>query len=152
LDDVSGTLSNFLFHYRDAFIEWIDPHISKPVGKALTDLYNQTLDQLEAELEAMKECLEERVTLEKKWVKTVISMANKKAEMKMLNNQRLADLQAERDEARQAMSALRESFEASVKGSDERFTKLMEHFTKTSARVRGLEERVSEVQGQLDAA
>ena len=144
--------SNFLFHYRDAFIAWIDPHISKPVGRALTNLYNQVLDQLEVELDAMKDCLEERVSLEMKWVKTVLSMVEKRAEMKTLCDQKLADLRAERDQARQALDTLREAFEASVKGADERFIKLKGHFNKTSARVKGLEDRFSEVQGQLEVA
>ena len=40
LDVIPGTLSNFLHHYRDDFISWIDPHVSKSVGRVLLDLYN----------------------------------------------------------------------------------------------------------------
>ena len=145
-------LSNFLFHYRDAFITWVDPHVSKPVGRALTDLYNQVLDQLEVELDAMKDCLEERVSLEMKWVKTVLTVVEKRAEMKTSCDQKLADLRTERDQTRQALATLREAFEASVQGADERFTKLKGHFDKTSARVKGLEDRISEVQGELEVA
>jgi DNA repair exonuclease SbcCD ATPase subunit len=149
LDAIPGSLSNFLHHYRDDFISWIDPHVSKAVGRVLLNLYNQVLEQLEVELDVAKECLEASVSLEKKWVKTILSMANKRATE---NNQRFADLQAERDKARQDLAALRESFEASVTGSDERFSQLMEHFNKASARVRGLDEDLIAAREQLKTA
>jgi len=85
-------------------------------------------------------------------VKTILLMANKRAKLETENGQKFSDLRAERDEARQDLTALRESFEASVRGSDERFTKLMEHFDKTSARVRGLEEDLSAAREQLKVA
>ena len=66
LDGIPGTLSNFLHHYRDDFISWIDPHVSKSVGRVLLGLYNQVLDQLEVELDAAKECLEASVFLERR--------------------------------------------------------------------------------------
>ena len=40
LDGIPGTLLNFLYHYRDDFISWIDPHVSKSVGRVLLGLYN----------------------------------------------------------------------------------------------------------------
>ena len=66
LDGIPGTLYNFLHHYRDDFISWIDPHVSKAVGRVLLGLYNQVLDQLEVELDVAKECLEASVSLERR--------------------------------------------------------------------------------------
>jgi len=152
LDGAPGTLSNFLFHYRDAFIAWIDPHVPMPVGGALIGLYNQVLDQLEVELDAVKDCLEERVSLGKKWIKMVLSVKEKAADMEKLCDQKLADLRAERDQARRALDALRDTFEESVKGADARFIKLKEHFDKASGRVSRLEARLCEVQGDLEVA
>ena len=97
---IPGTLSNSLHHYRDDFISWIDPHVSKSVGRVLLGLYNQVLDQLEVELDAAKDCLEESASLERRWVKTILSMAEKRARLETENDQRFTDLRAERDEAR----------------------------------------------------
>jgi hypothetical protein len=132
LDGVPITLSNFLLHYRDSFIAWIDPHVPKPVGEVLIGLYNQTLDQLEVELDAVKECLEERFSKEMKWVKVILSLKEKMADMEQRCDQKVADLEAELDQSRHAMGKLRESFEDSVKGADKRFVKLKEHFDKAS--------------------
>ena len=54
LDAIPGSLSNFLLHYRDDFISWIDPHVSKAFGRVLLNLYNQVLEQLEVELDVAK--------------------------------------------------------------------------------------------------
>ena len=99
LDGALGTLLNFLYHYRDAFISWIDPHVSKPVGGVLIGLYNQVLDQLEVELDAVKDCFEERVSLEMKWLKMVLSMKEKVADVEKRCDQRIADLRAELDQS-----------------------------------------------------
>ena len=78
-------------------------------SRVLLGLYNQVLDQLEVELDAAKECLEASVSLERRWVKTILSMANKRAKLETENGQRFSDLRAERDEARQDLTVLRES-------------------------------------------
>ena len=149
LDAILGSLSNFLFHYRDDFISWIEPHVSKAVGRVLLDLYNQVLEQLEVELDAAKECLEATASLERRWVKTILSMADRRNKE---DKQKFTDLQAERDKAQRDLAVLRESFEASVRGSDERFSQLMEHFNKASARVRGLEDDLIATREQLKTA
>jgi chromosome segregation ATPase len=136
-------------HYRDDFISWIDPHVSKSVGRVLLNLYNQVLEQLEVELDVARDCLEESMTLEKKWVKTIISMANERAKLRAENDQRIADLEAQRDEARQFLLSARAAFETSVAGFDERFSKMKEHFDKASARAQRMEKNLSVAQEQL---
>jgi chromosome segregation ATPase len=152
LDAIPGSLSSFLYHYRDDFISWIDPHVSKAVGRVLLHLYNQVLEQLEVELDVAKECLEASVSLERRWVKTIISMADKRVKLATENNQKFADLQAERDKALQDLAVLRETFETYSAGSDERFSQLMGHFDKASVRVRGLEDDLTATREQLKTA
>jgi DNA repair exonuclease SbcCD ATPase subunit len=152
LDAIPGSLSSFLYHYRDDFIAWIDPHVSKAVGRVLLELYNQVLEQLEVELDLAKECLEATSSLERRWVKTIISMADRRATLETENNQKFADLQAERDEARRDLAALRETFDAFSTSSDERFEKLTVHFNEASARVRGLDEDLVVAREQLKTA
>jgi DNA repair exonuclease SbcCD ATPase subunit len=149
LDAIPGSLSSFLHHYRDDFISWIDPHVSKAVGRVLIELYNQVLEQLEVELDLAKECLEATASLERRWVKTILSMADRR---NTEDKQKLADLQAERDKAQRDLAVLRESFETFSTNSDERFEKLTEHFNEASARVRSLDEDLVAAREQLKTA
>jgi DNA repair exonuclease SbcCD ATPase subunit len=149
LDGIPGSLSSFLYHYRDDFIAWIDPHVSKAVGRVLLELYNQVLEQLEVELDLAKECLEATSSLEKRWVKTILSMADRRDKE---DKQKLADLQSERDKAQRDLAALRETFDAFSASSDERFEKLTVHFNEASARVRGLDKDLVAAREQLKTA
>jgi septal ring factor EnvC (AmiA/AmiB activator) len=100
----------------------------------------------------VKDCLEERVSLEIKWLKMVLSIKEKAADMEKCCDQRIADLRAELDQSRHALDSLRETFEESVKGVDTRFSKLKEHFDKASERVAGLEVSLNHTRGDLETA
>jgi hypothetical protein len=108
LDNVPGSLGNFLIHYRDSFLQWIEPHVPRSAADALLGLYNQVLEQLEVELDAVKECLEDRSAQEMKWVKMILSLKERITSMEEHSNQKAADLDALRSEVDQ----LKEGYDA----------------------------------------
>jgi len=117
LDGIPGSLGEFLLHRRDSFIEWIKPHVPKRVADALLGLYNQTLEQLAVELEAMNECLDERFAQEMRWVKVILSLKEKIAFQETVFKQHVADHKAKIVDLKGKMDWFMESFDEETRTS-----------------------------------
>ena len=152
LDSAPGTLSNFLLHYRDSFIAWIDPHVPKRVVDALFGLYNQSLEQLEVDLEVVKECLEERFSQEMKWVKMILSLKVKIAFEEQHSQQKAADHRAELDDLRREVDQLKEGYNAETSKTFSSLRKLREALECANRNFRSMEGHFNRASERADRA
>jgi chromosome segregation ATPase len=116
--------------------------MSREFADELLELYNQSLDQLAAELDVAKEGLEESDSKAKDMVRLANSLKEKIKTREIEFNQQVADHEAE-------LAQLREDSADAIKKADICFQTLRDHFEKASQRVQGLETDLQEVRASL---
>jgi chromosome segregation ATPase len=159
-------LKEFLYDRRDSFIQWFEPHVSRRFGDALIDLYNQLLEQLEAESEALEASMVERFGQEMRWVKVILSLKAEIASLEQNSKMKaedhkaeLSDLKREMDRRQEdskveaeAQRALIWDLQETLEKVGDRFDRVKAHFDRAAARADHLEHEKYHVEGDLARA